>query len=230
MKPERTLSNGARRAAYASGFAGAAVIAISALLTAISYRGEYGERYSFFNHYISELGEIGVSELAPLFNMGLIVGGLLLAVFMIALGLTVRSWIMAMIAAVGLVAAAGLTSVGVFPIGEGQSLELHVLAAATFFLSGLLFTTLFTLYLLLSRQTALPKRLALPSALAALAFLAFLFLPRLLFPELGIAQHFGGSGASRAAFWLPPFLEWLILFAMTVWIVVVSRSLANTDT
>ena len=62
------------------------VIVLGALLSAVAYRGAVGEPYSPFNHFISELGQVGVSRLAAVFNAGLIVGGLLLIPFMLGLG------------------------------------------------------------------------------------------------------------------------------------------------
>jgi hypothetical membrane protein len=230
LKSSNALSPTARKAAYLSGFSGAAIIAVASLITAVPYRGQFGERYSFFNHYISELGEIGVSDLAPLFNLGLIAIGLSFAIFVVALALYVRSWAMYVVSGIGLVAAVGVFMVGVFPIGPGQSLARHTVMAATFFLAGLIFMLLFALYILLSRQAPFPKWLAIPSALTALTFLAFLFLPALISAEFAADLFLAGpTGGDRPAFWLPPLLEWLILFAMTGWIIVISSYLYLTN-
>ena len=58
------------------GQAGICIILLSALIAAASYVGKQNETYSFLNHFISELGEIGVSPLAHIFNGGLILGRL----------------------------------------------------------------------------------------------------------------------------------------------------------
>jgi len=57
------------------GLCGSLFIMFTMLVTGLVYRGKQGETYSVFNHYISELGEVGVSQWALLFNLGLIVGG-----------------------------------------------------------------------------------------------------------------------------------------------------------
>ena len=67
------------------GQAGICIILLSALIAAASYVGKQNETYSFLNHFISELGEIGVSPLAHIFNGGLILGGLLTSFFMLGL-------------------------------------------------------------------------------------------------------------------------------------------------
>ena len=64
-----------------SGLVGSIIVSLGSLITALFYHGEQGEKYSLFNHYISELGQYGVSQLALLFNISLIVGGLFFFVF-----------------------------------------------------------------------------------------------------------------------------------------------------
>ena len=54
----------------------------TSVVTALAYTGSKGQPYSPLNHWVSELGEVGVSELASVFNVGLIIGGLCFAVFM----------------------------------------------------------------------------------------------------------------------------------------------------
>ncbi len=64
-----------KRTIAAWGFAATGVLVVGALIPALSYRGKAGEPYSFLNHFISELGERGVSALAPVFNASLVLGG-----------------------------------------------------------------------------------------------------------------------------------------------------------
>ncbi len=77
----------------AFGLAGAALVALGALAAALAYTGPDGESYSLLNHFISELGELGVSPLAWLFNLGLIAGGLLFVPFSLGLGLSLAGWL-----------------------------------------------------------------------------------------------------------------------------------------
>jgi hypothetical protein len=64
------------------GWAGSLIILICSLIAALAYRGKAGERYSIARHFVSELGERGVSRLAWVFNAGLIVGSFLLLLMM----------------------------------------------------------------------------------------------------------------------------------------------------
>jgi len=65
------------------GFIGSAVGYLFILGAAIPYRGHEGEPYSFARHFVSELGEIGVSDGSMLFNVGLILAGFFYIPFMI---------------------------------------------------------------------------------------------------------------------------------------------------
>ena len=69
-----------------AGIAGVLAVLIGALIAGFAYRGKDGERYSPLNHFISELGEEGVSANAGWFNISLIVSGLCLLLACISLG------------------------------------------------------------------------------------------------------------------------------------------------
>ena len=62
------------------GILGAGVALLGSVIAASVYSGKQGQRYSTFNHFISELGEVGVSRLAPVFNLSLILSGLALLI------------------------------------------------------------------------------------------------------------------------------------------------------
>ena len=72
--------------------AGATLVIFCSLVAALFYIGPDWEPYSLLNHFISELGEVGVFPLAWLFNLGLIAGGLLLIPFSLGLGLSLGGW------------------------------------------------------------------------------------------------------------------------------------------
>ena len=74
------------------GWMGSLVILLGSLLSGLVYSGKSSEKYSILNHYISELGEIGVAKRAWAFNTGMIVGGTLFLPFIAGLGLSLSSW------------------------------------------------------------------------------------------------------------------------------------------
>ncbi len=201
-----------------SALAGTTVVVLAVLYAALGYRGKRGERYSLLNHFISELGEIGVSRRAGIFNAGLIVGGLLLLPFVIWLGLALDSvlgWIGTIF---GTAAALGVTAVGTFPLNRRQA---HILAAMTFFRAGLGMVFFFGLATLFqpADQPSVPKAAALLSLLAVLSFGSFLALPRLQKPENNPLDPLDPDLVpERPRFWALAFLEWLVFFATLFWL------------
>jgi hypothetical membrane protein len=201
-----------------SAFGGTVVVLLAVLCAALAYRGKRGERYSPLNHFISELGEVGVSRQARIFNTGLIVGGLLLLPFVIRLGLVLDSplgWVGMIF---GAAAALGVTAVGLFPMNR---LQPHVLAAMTFFRAGLGMVFFFGLAAIFqpAEQVAVPKTAALLSLLAVLAFGSFLALPRLKKPANKPLEILDPELVpERPRFWALPFLEWLVFFATILWL------------
>ncbi len=60
-----------RLATAAVGIGGVSIILLGALISALAYEGRNGQAYRFLNHFVSELGEVGVARLAWAFNGGL---------------------------------------------------------------------------------------------------------------------------------------------------------------
>ena len=209
-------SNGVEKLIFASSYmaqVGVLIILLCVLITASSYIGRQNETYSFLNHFISELGEIGVSPLAHLFNGGLILGGLFTSCFMLGMALHIGgSWGLCL-GIVGLVTSITVTLVGIYPMNQ---LEIHMVTANTFFRGGLLVALVYSLYILCSRQPQLPKVTAIASGITMLAFALFLwFLPA--------SQEGSGSIVeilkNRPKIWALPILEWFVFLSVMVWIV-----------
>ena len=200
-----------------SGLTGSIIISMGSLITALFYHGVQGETYSFFNHYISELGQYGVSQLALLFNVCLIIGGLCLLVFMVSLGVYIKKWYGYFGAAVGAFAAISCSLVGVFSM---NNMALHTKVAMSFFNGGLVAILIFTLIILFDKQKLFSKWLAIPGALTVLSFALFLELPKLTNQEKAV--NLDPSTMIRPEFWLTPILEWSILFTIIAWIVIMS--------
>ena len=127
------------------GLAGCLVVGLTTLYTSLGYTGKAQERYSPGNHFISELGEIGVSTRARIFNSGLIVGGATLIPFVIGLGLYLQDiWAKLGILA-GLWTSIACVCVGLFPMND---ISPHIKAAVAYFRGGLVTVLLFNLAIL----------------------------------------------------------------------------------
>jgi hypothetical membrane protein len=122
----------------------ASLITIIALVFPMPwYSGRNGERYSVLNHFVSELGEVGVSKAARVFNGGLILAGALFVPFIIGLGISMGNGWAKLGMVLGVWTAVSLILVGVFPMDK---LEPHVRATLSFFNGGWLAIILFTFY------------------------------------------------------------------------------------
>lgn len=203
-----------------AGLAGGLVVVLTSLAAALVYRGKRGERYSPLNHFISELGELGVSHLARVFNAGLILGGILFLPFGIGLGLLIPGVWSKLGLAAGVVAAVSLALVGVFPM---NNLKPHSLAAMTYFRAGLAMVILFTLAIALQVEGAVvvPRAVNWAGLFAILAFGSFLVIARVASKQVGDILD-PEAKVSRPRFWLMPAVEWMIFVSTLVWFGVVS--------
>jgi hypothetical membrane protein len=211
------------------GLAGAAVVSVCILITAAAYQGRGGEAYSILNHFISELGEYGVSQLAWLFNAGLIVGGLLFLPFSLGLGLTLPGWLSKMGCLAGVVAGTSLAGVGLFSM---NNLDPHIIAAMTYFRSGLFTVVIFGLSIQLQPKgrVVLNKWVNLTSLLAFICYASFLFYMQLPTERDSSALDLSWM-VSRPTIWPMAILEWSIFFSTILWFTVLAfggnRSAAN---
>lgn len=202
-----------------SGLLGVGVIVAGQLIAALAYRGRLGEAYSPFNHFVSELGERGVSQAAWAFNGGLLLGGPLLCVFMLALARRMRLLPGLAFGALGLACGLSGTLVGATPMDD---LLPHIAWARRFFNTGFAAMLFFTLVALVGRW-GIARRLAAPGLIATAAFAAFLAIPQPL-GELGgdiLASVGARLAAPRPLLWMPAVFEWLAVLAVLGWVLAV---------
>jgi hypothetical membrane protein len=103
------------------------------VIAGIFYRGKDGESYSPLNHFISELGEMGVSRSAWVFNLGLMISGISLILGSLSLGLVCPGILAKIGMAVGIISSVGLFFLGVFPM---NNIKPHTTAAMIYFRGG----------------------------------------------------------------------------------------------
>ena len=217
--------NGVEKLIIASSYmaqAGILIILLCVLIVASSYVGRQNEAYSFLNHFISELGEIGVSPLALIFNGGLILGGLLTSCFMLGMAIHIGGRWGLGLGIVGLVTSITVTLVGIYPMNQ---LEIHMVTANTFFRGGLLVSLGYSLYILCSRQPQLPKVTAITSGITVLAFALFLwFLPGSQEGSESVVEIL----KNRPEIWALPILEWFVFLCVMGWIASTAYFLRKT--
>jgi len=200
------------------GFTGTGLILAAVFYPIFEYRGKRGERYSLLNHFISELGEVGVSEAARIFNGGLLLAGLVMLPYVVGLGIAFGSPLGWLGTAAGIIAVLGVSAVGILPMNNVKS---HTIAAMTYFRAGLVMVFFFGLAIFFqpAGNAVIPQAANLLSLLAFLAYGAFLVWPLfskknqkpadILDPQL---EH------ERPRIWALPTLEWLVFFSTIAWL------------
>ena len=191
-----------------------AAILLGALVTAISYVGYAGEGYSPLNHFISELGENAQSRLAPVFNAGIVIGGVALGLFLLILARHLTGRYAPALELAGVVAGASGALVGVFPM---DAHAVHRLVSGLFFCTGWIAVAILSAWLLRHPRSKFPRWLLLPGAISIAAdfvFLAVYSTYRPIDPDANIL--------GREAIWTVPLLEWASLLSLLAWFVCVS--------
>ena len=171
------------------------------------YVGAEGEPYSMFNHAVSELGELGVSELAWMFNLGLFLAGILFIPFMIGLGIYIDNIVGKLAAVGGVYSAVSVALVGVYPMNYMYE---HSITAISFFLSGMVMTLLWAIAILAQKEVRIHKGLSIGGFINMTIFALFLYGP------------FEGWGGPRPEFSMRITLEWAIYWAIVGYLLVLS--------
>ena len=173
-----------------------------------------GEPFSMFNHTVSELGELGVSEFAMMFNIGMMLAGILFFPFMIGLGLYLENIIGKIAAIVGAFSALSIYLVGIYPMNNAT---MHGITAISFFLSGLVMTVLWALAILAQKNVKIPKIFSLGGFINAVIFALFLFGP------------WGSYEETRPVFSMRITLEWAIYFAIVSYLFILALYVWNKE-
>jgi hypothetical membrane protein len=206
------------------GIGGSLLIIASMLAAGLVYRGKDGERYSVLNHYISELGEVGVSRAAPIFNLGLIIGSLAFIPFITGLTFTLDNLWAKIGLAIGIWSTLSCVLVGVFPMNH---MEAHKWVAVSYFRSGLVMVLLYSIAVFVQPATivAIPKISNVAGLLAFFCYAAFLFTmdthkkkddePETL--ETESEKEWVRPKVSRFT-----ILEWAISFSNFLWFLIVA--------
>lgn len=204
------------------GLAGSLIILAAMGISGLVFRGRQGENYSAFNHFISELGEVGISRLAVVFNFGLILGSLVFIPFLVGFGLALGNTWGKIALAAGMVTALSCMAVGIFPTNQ---LNAHVIAAMTFFRSGLVTVLLFSVAVFTqpSGQSVIPRSSNLAGLLAVVCYAVFL----LSMDKAGKDDPVEDvqemrEEKDRPRFWKIPMLEWLVFFSTILWFFLVA--------
>lgn len=204
---------------YLFGFTGVGTIILGIIISIFFYDGRIGERYSFLNHFVSELGELPWSSAAWAFNTGLLLGGFFVLLFMISLWPVFHGWLGKLIVAGGMITSIFGSLVGIFPM---NNLNPHIDVAMTFFYSGLVVTILFSVYVFTGFNRNFPKWVAIPGMFSFVCFFVFLFIADPIIPEDGSLDAIFFVLENRPAFLVTAIFEWAVVISIMIWILVIS--------
>ena len=206
------------------GILGPALISLGGVIAGFSYIGIEGQAYNPLNHFVSELGELGVSNGAWAFNAGLITGGILNALFMIYLAAQIKHWARYPLGLLGFTASVFGGLVGIFPM---NSLKEHLFVALTFFNLGLAIAFLYSIFILVSNKHPFPKWLALPGIINTITFAIFIFYPSDFDSGVDFQEGMAGLLRNRPDFIPLALLEWVVILGILIWFLMLGFYLVN---
>ena len=208
---------------YLFSITGASAAILGVLAAGFAYRGKEGEPYSLLNHFISELGEAGVSRLSWVFNFGLILSGISLVGASISLGLILPGILAKIGMILGIICSIALTFVGLFPMDK---IKPHGHAALTYFRSGLLMMIFFNLAIAFQPEglQVLPRIYSLAGVPAIISFTSFLFLIQGSTRKKD-ADPLSTEEVERPKIWPIAIVEWSIFITIVTWFVVIGVGL-----
>jgi len=191
------------------------------LVTAIFYRGKEGESYSVLNHYISELGERGVSKLAWVFNLSMILAGLCLVLTCISLGLVLPGIAPVIAIEFGFFYGFCLSFSGVFPMNKPKT---HGQAVMTHFRTGLITVVIFSLGIAI--QPAAELIISRWFSLAGLPVIIFFAAFWIMAPRLHQEDNpISNEDIERPVVWPLVIVEWMIFLTTILWFVLIAWAL-----
>jgi hypothetical membrane protein len=208
---------------HLTGVLGTISIFLACLITALGYRGPAGQRYSILNYFISELGGVVESELSLVFNVGIFIGGILLAIFIVGLYFEFSTKLGKIACMLGIISAASGAFVGVFPYDV--NIGLHALTAFTFFYGGMATMILLSISLAIDKSRIFPSYLIVLGVLGAIAFVVFNVAIgefASVFSSDTIQGDFTIDAFRPHPFWSIAFYEWLCLISIVIWMLFAS--------
>lgn len=204
------------RVSPVAGLVGSVSILVGSIITALVYTGSKGEAYSPLNHWVSELGQVSVSQAAVVFNIGLIIGGICFAIFMAGVAEQLQGWFSRLFRIVGVLAGVAGIFVGVFSM---DNLPPHALAACSLFLAILLLVGSFSLYIVRSHPPLFPRWLLIPGAVTIVGVVGCMMSVGSFSIEALAAPK------NRVAVWNVAIFEWIAIGGLLVWVFLVALRL-----
>lgn len=208
-----------------SGLSAFFIITTGAMLSAWFYSGRTHESYSFFNHFISELGNKNYSGHAYFFNGAMLLAGLPIVVFMSGICRLLSSRIRYPFILVGVLSGIFCILLGYY---SSDRYDIHIKVALAQFNAMLLSSIFFSIAVLRERDRGYFNRwLAYAGAIPVLCIISFLRIEYTHQQEVR-SGHVHQLLYHRPDFWPLPFMEWMVFFSLIVWVALICGYLIYT--
>ena len=207
------------------GLAGSLVVIAAVIVSGLVYRGPHGERYSSLNHFISELGQVGISRAAGVFNYGLILAGILLLPYLVGLALVLNNVWAIPAAVAGAWATISCALIGFFPM---NNIKAHIKAAMSYFRAGLVTMLLYSISIFAqpAESEIIPKGMIWIGVMASLVYAVFLKYPhRAAKQDTDMDVLDTSTLVERPKVWMAAVLEWAVLASTMLWFLATSLAL-----
>lgn len=201
------------------------IITTGAILSAWYYSGRTHESYSFFNHFISELGNKNYSAHAYFFNGAMLLAGVPIMIFMTGISRMLSSRLRYPFLLAGFMSGLLCILLGYY---SSDRYDIHIKVALAQFNAMLLSSVFFSIAVLRERDRGYFDRwLAYAGALPIICIVAFLCIEYLHQTEVR-SGHVHQLLYHRPAFWPLPFMEWMVFFSLIVWVALICGYLIYT--
>jgi hypothetical protein len=195
------------------GMLGCIISGIGIIITIITYVGRQNEPYSVLNHFISELGDYSINDLAVLFNIALISTGICLIIFISATKELFNSRLFRLARIFGYWMSFGGGAVGIFSMNIRA---VHRVAAISFFLGALLWVSCFSLAVFFDSSKVLGKKWALFGVCVISIFVVFFIM---MSNDQARLIMFGSLSGENRPIYIPfALMEWIVYWTLIVWI------------
>jgi len=208
-----------------SGIIGPLSISLGILISGLGYIGVQGQHYSPLNHFVSELGQVGVSDLALAFNLALILGGIFNTGFLVYLAFQVQNWTRYPLLVLGSLASIFGALVGIYPMNY---IDQHIFVALTFFDLGLIIALLYSLVFLFGKNHPFPRWLAIPGLFNTAAFLIFINFPPQFEKGVEFQDGMGGLLLNRPDIIPLAIMEWIVISGIIFWFLIMGIYLVSS--
>jgi hypothetical membrane protein len=201
-----------------SGLSAFLIITGGALLSAWYYSGRTHESYSFFNHFISELGNRNYSGHAYFFNGGMMLAGIPIIAFMIGISSLLSSRLRHPFLLAGVLSGILCILLGYY---SSDRFDIHIKVAMAQFNAMLFSSTFFSIAVLREGDRGYFGRwLGYSGALPILCILSFLWIEYRHQQDVW-SGHVHQLLYHRPAFWPLPFMEWMVFFSLITWVALI---------